>query len=175
MEIGEKIYEHVQQVLKSRNIKLTDWLIEKDIIIPDGITTYDIDEIKPLGHLETRQSKNIQPIYNKVFQNKVTINDGIYDCTFYQKGNKLYNKAGVELGCVEEMVDKKSIMPKTFKNSYNIVLHPESGDILKQYIVYPGFGFYHSLPPKKYKLYKYDFELDRLIPTNLVTINSVNN
>ena len=55
----------------------------------------------------------------------------------------------------------------------NKVIHPESGYVLKQYIIYPGFEFYHSLPPKKYKSYKYDFDLDRLIPTNKIVIGPV--
>ena len=174
MDIGALLYKQLNEVLKSRNMKLTDWLIEKKIIVPDTFTTYDIDEIKPLGHLETQQTENIKPIYSKIFENKVKISDGIYDCCFYQKGTKLYNKAGVELGCIEDMVDKNCIMPKSFKNSYNIVINPDNGELLKQYIVYPGFEFYHLVQPKKYKTYKYDFELNRLIPTNAVLISPVN-
>jgi hypothetical protein len=48
--------------------KLTDWLLEQDIIIPETIATFDIDEIKPLGHLETRQPKNVKPIYSELFE-----------------------------------------------------------------------------------------------------------
>jgi hypothetical protein len=71
------------------------------------------------------------------------------------------------------MIDIKMIMPKYYKNTENKVIHPESGYVLKQYIIYPGFEFYHSLPPKKYKSYKYDFDLDRLIPTNKIVIGPV--
>ena len=171
MNIGEKLFCVIQEELKNRNIKLTDWLLEQDIIIPDIIATFDIDEIKPLGQLETRQPKNVKPIYSEVFENMVNINDGIYDFNFYQNENKLYNKAGVELGIIEDMCDRKSIIPKSYKNNHNKVIHTKTGEILKEYIIYPGFGFYHSIPPKKYKTFKYDFELDRLIPTNIVTIN----
>jgi hypothetical protein len=73
------------------------------------------------------------------------------------------------------MIDKKMVMPKYYKNSENKVIHPSSKDILKQYIIYPGFGFYHSLPPKKYKAFKYDFELDKLIPTNMIDIRAIHN
>jgi hypothetical protein len=171
MNISEKMFGIIQEELKRRNIKLTDWLLEQDIIIPDIIPTFDVDEIKPLGQLETRQPKNVKPNYSEIFQNTVNINDGIYDFTFYQNENKLYNKAGVELGIIEDMFDRKSIIPKSYKNSDNKVIHTKTGEVLKAYIIYPGFSFYHSIPPKKYKTFKYDFELDRLIPTNFVTIN----
>ena len=173
MDIAKQIYLGIIEELKHRDMKLTDWLIEQDIIIPECISTFDVDEIKPLGHLETRQSKNIKPNYSDLFENTVHINDGVYDFTFYQNANKLYNKAGVELGCIEDMTDKKMVMPNTYKNSFNKIIHPETGCVLKQYIIYPGFAFYHSLPPKKYKTFKYDFELDRLIPTNMIVISPV--
>ena len=174
MDIGKKIFACIQEELKHRNIKLSDWLLEQDIIIPETISTFDIDQIKPLGHLETMQPKNVKPVYSELFENIVYVNDGIYDFTFYQNGIKLYNKAGVELGCVEHMIDKKMVMPKLYKNNENKVIHPETGDIIKQYIIYPGFGFYHSLPSKTYKTFKYDCELERLIPTNIVDIYPVN-
>ena len=121
MDIGQKMFICIQEELKKRNVKLTDWLLDQDIIIPETIATFDIDEIKPLGHLETRQPKNVKPIYSELFDNIVNINDGIYDFTFYQKNGKLYNKAGVELGCIEDMIDKKMVMPKTYKNMENKV------------------------------------------------------
>lgn len=173
MDLAQKMFICIQEELKHRNIKLTDWLIEQDIIIPETIATYDIDEIKPLGHLETRNHQNVKPNYSEIFENTVNINDGIYDFTFYQKNDKLYNKAGVELGRIEDMVDRKTIMSKLYKNHENKVLHPFTKTILKQYIIYPGFEFYHPVPAKKYKTFKYDFELERLIPTNKVSIQTI--
>jgi hypothetical protein len=67
MDIAKQIYIAIIEELKQRDVKLTDWLIEQDIIIPESIPTFDIDEIKPLGHLETRLSKNIRPNYNDIF------------------------------------------------------------------------------------------------------------
>ena len=43
MDIGALLYKQLNEVLKSRNMKLTDWLIEKNIIVPNTFTTYDID------------------------------------------------------------------------------------------------------------------------------------
>lgn len=173
MEIGKHIFMIIQDELKNRNIKLTDWLIEKDIIIPTSIPTYDIDQINPLGHLEDINQKNKKPDYRHIFQNIVYVNDGIYDFSFYQNGNKLYNKAGVELGMIQDMIDNKLKIPKYYKNSNNKVCNPYTGDILKEYIIYSGFEIYHSIPPKKYKTFKYDFQLDKLIPTNIIEIKSL--
>ena len=173
MEIGKQIFSVIQEELKNRNIKLTDWLIEKDIILPASIPTFDIDQITLLGHLEKINQKNMKPIYREIFQNIVYVNDGIYDFPFYQNGNKLYNKAGVQLGVVQDMLDNKSIIPKYYKNSDDKICNPYTGDILKEYIIYSGFEIYHSIRPKKYKTFKYDFVLDKLIPTNIIEIKSL--
>ena len=171
------INANIKSILMDNNIDIFNIIKNKniDIELPENIDTYDIDRITDIGESNNIINKdgNIKPNYSQVFEKKINIDDGIYAFSFLQKNDKLYNKAGVELGCVIDMYDNKNIMPKTFKNIDNCVLDPIDYSILKKYVIYPGFRCYHSIEPKKYKLYKYDFDLNNLIPTNMVSIDAI--
>jgi hypothetical protein len=174
----DRINANIKRILIDNNIDIFSVIKNNhiDIELPENVETYDIDRIVNIdesNNIKDKECSGIKPNYSAVFEKKININDGIYAFSFLQKHDKLYNKAGVELGCVIDMYDNKNIMPKTFKNINNCVLHPIDSSILKKYVIYPGFQCYHQIQPKKYKLYKYDFDLNSLIPTNIVSIDTI--
>lgn len=176
--IGEAIYKHILVHNRKSKTAFIDWITKQDIRLPENIVTYDIDSIRPVENLSesgimlnTNNLKNTN--IRDFFEKLIIINDGIFDSSFYKVGNKLFNKAGVELGFIIEWIDKKYKVPRCFKNSNNIVLDPKTGEVLHKYVVYPGMGLYHSLPPKSYKKYRYDYGLDTLISTNRVEESNI--
>ena len=175
--IGKAIYNLLVQQGKNPVEILRSLSFE----FPDEIDITDIDHKVRTGsstfatgidqYIETKPDKK---------REKIHLSDGCETECFYISDNNIYLKNGICVGEYNYWIDDEMDIPPKYKNKDNIVINPETDELLMEYFLYSSSNMYHELNTDMlYKEFKYDYGLDTLlritaINKNKLAKNSVN-
>jgi hypothetical protein len=144
------------QNLKDRGFNINDYIrgLSLETFLLDDVETSDFDWQNTIEtHIEFKGSS------------KVILSDKIIEQTFELLDGVIYNKLGTPMGSY--IPYKDSLIPKNFKNEYDIVIDPYTKEPLNEYKLI--HSIFHDMNTEiEYCKYRYDIETNRLILTNNV-------
>lgn len=162
--IGQKIYN----LLLSHDINPIDVLRNITFEFPENVDEFDIDH-KFSMDADAAQAYDNQPP-SPIIEYAVELNDGLDKQTFMVSGNTLYNKNGIVVGYCNSWIDEDLEIPNEFKNTHNMVLHPETGARLLEYYLCRDSPYHDLQTDHMYREFKYDYGLHRLISISAATV-----
>jgi len=147
--------EHIQE-LKKKGININDFIrsISLDKFLLDDVETSDFD-----WQNEIETHKEFKGI------GSVILNDHIIEQSFELDNGIIYNKLGTALGSY--LPYKDIMIPKKFKNEFDVVIDPISLEPLNEYKLI--HSIFHEMNTEiEYCKYRYDILQNKLILTNNV-------
>jgi hypothetical protein len=151
-EIGLELIQN----LKERGININNFIrsLSLDAFLLDDVETSDFDWQNTIEtHKEFKGTSTII-LTDKISEQSFELNDGI-----------IYNKLGTPLGSY--LPYKDSLVPKNFKNQFDIIIDPITGEPLNEYKLI--HSIFHDLDTEiEYCKYRYDIDNNKLILTNNV-------
>ncbi len=151
-EIGLELIRN----LTERGININNFIrsMSLDAFLLDDVETSDFDWQNTIEtHKEFKGTGTII-LTDKIIEQSFELNDGI-----------IYNKLGTPLGSY--LPYKDSLVPKKFKNQFDIIIDPITREALNEYKLI--HSIFHDLNIEiEYCKYRYDIYTNKLILTNNV-------
>jgi hypothetical protein len=151
-EIGLELIQN----LKKRGININNFIrsLRLDAFLLDDVETSDFDWQNTIETHEPFKGTGTIILTDKISEQLFELNDGI-----------IYNKLGTPLGSY--LPYKDNLVPKNFKNEFDIIIDPITGEPLNEYKLI--HSIFHDLNIEiEYCKYRYDIETNKLILTNHV-------
>lgn len=151
-QLGLEIIEK----LKKKGININDFIrsLQLDAFLLEDVETSDFDWQNTIETHKEFKGTSVVILSDKIIEQAFELSDGI-----------IYNKLGTPLGSY--LPFKDNIIPKSFKNEFDIVIDPITKEPLNEYKLIHSI-FHDMNTDIEYCKYRYDIDTNQLILTNNV-------